>query len=54
MEFIGPPEAGGWIRRMRPLMRRHRRTLVLALLGAVVGMVATVFGPLCCGGSSMT
>ena len=31
---------------MRPLMRRHRRTLVLALIGAVVGMVATVFGPL--------
>ncbi|MDQ1518183.1 MAG: ATP-binding cassette, subfamily bacterial [Actinomycetota bacterium] len=31
---------------MRPLMRRHRRTLVLSLLGAVVGMVATVFGPL--------
>jgi len=31
---------------MRPLMRRHRRTLVLALAGAVVGMVATVFGPL--------
>jgi ATP-binding cassette subfamily B protein len=27
-------------------MRRHRRTLVLALIGAVVGMVATVFGPL--------
>src|SRR5437763_4561612 len=34
------------MRRMRPLMRRHRRTLVLALVGAVVGMVATVFGPL--------
>ena len=31
---------------MRPLMRRHRRTLILALVGAVVGMVATVFGPL--------
>ena len=31
---------------MRPLMRRHRRTLGLALVGAVVGMVATVFGPL--------
>ena len=46
MDFISPPEAGGWIRRMRPLMRRHRRTLVLALAGAVVGMVATVFGPL--------
>jgi ATP-binding cassette subfamily B protein len=27
-------------------MRRHRRTLVVALIGAVVGMVATVFGPL--------
>jgi ATP-binding cassette, subfamily B, bacterial len=27
-------------------MRRHRRTLVLALIGAIVGMVATVFGPL--------
>jgi ATP-binding cassette subfamily B protein len=27
-------------------MRRHRRTLILALVGAVVGMVATVFGPL--------
>ena len=34
------------MRRLRPLMRRHRRTLVLALVGAVVGMVATVFGPL--------
>ena len=34
------------MRRMRPLMRRHRRTMVLALVGAVVGMVATVFGPL--------
>ena len=43
---MDPPEAGGWIRRMRPLMRRHRRTLVLALAGAVVGMVATVVGPL--------
>ncbi|HTC81829.1 MAG TPA: ABC transporter transmembrane domain-containing protein, partial [Acidimicrobiia bacterium] len=46
MSYIAPPEAGGWIRRMRPLMRRHRRTLGLALVGAVVGMVATVFGPL--------
>jgi ATP-binding cassette subfamily B protein len=27
-------------------MKRHRRTMVLALAGAVVGMVATVFGPL--------
>ena len=27
-------------------MRRHQRTLGLALVGAVVGMVATVFGPL--------
>jgi ATP-binding cassette subfamily B protein len=45
-EVILPPEAGGWMRRMRPLMRRHRRTMVLALVGAVVGMVATVFGPL--------
>ncbi|HEV3365043.1 MAG TPA: ABC transporter ATP-binding protein, partial [Acidimicrobiia bacterium] len=27
-------------------MRRHRRTLILSLIGAVVGMVATVFGPL--------
>jgi ATP-binding cassette subfamily B protein len=27
-------------------MKRHRRTMVLALVGAVVGMVATVFGPL--------
>jgi ATP-binding cassette subfamily B protein len=34
------------MRRLGPLMRRHRRTLVLALVGAVVGMVATVFGPL--------
>ena len=34
------------MRRLRPLMRRHRRTLVMALVGAVVGMVATVFGPL--------
>jgi ATP-binding cassette, subfamily B, bacterial len=34
------------MRRMRPLMGRHMRTLVLALTGAVVGMVATVFGPL--------
>src|SRR5947207_4139514 len=46
MDFISPPEAGGWIRPMRPVMRRHRRPLGLALLGAVVGMVATVFGPL--------
>ncbi len=45
-QVILPPEAGGWMRRMRPLMRRHRRTMVLALAGAVVGMVATVFGPL--------
>ncbi|HET9770726.1 MAG TPA: ABC transporter transmembrane domain-containing protein, partial [Acidimicrobiia bacterium] len=45
-DLIAPPEAGGWMRRMRPLMRRHRRTMVLALVGAVVGMVATVFGPL--------
>ncbi len=34
------------MRRLGPLMRRHRRTLILALVGAVVGMVATVFGPL--------
>src|ERR1044072_6205271 len=34
------------MRRVGPLMRRHRRTQVLALVGAVVGMVATVFGPL--------
>ena len=34
------------MRRLGPLMRRHRRTLVIALIGAVVGMVATVFGPL--------
>src|SRR5256714_5184396 len=27
-------------------MRRHRRTMSIALVGAVVGMVATVFGPL--------
>jgi ATP-binding cassette subfamily B protein len=27
-------------------MKRHRRTMVLALVGAVVGMVATVVGPL--------
>ena len=46
LEYIAPAGAGGWMRRMRPLMRRHRRTLLLALAGAVVGMVATVFGPL--------
>jgi ATP-binding cassette, subfamily B, bacterial len=34
------------MRRLGPLMRRHRRTLVISLIGAVVGMVATVFGPL--------
>ena len=34
------------MKRLGPLMRRHRRTMVLALVGAVVGMVATVFGPL--------
>ena len=34
------------MRRLGPLVRRHRRTLILALVGAVVGMVATVFGPL--------
>jgi ATP-binding cassette subfamily B protein len=27
-------------------MRRHRRTLIVALVGAVIGMGATVFGPL--------
>jgi ATP-binding cassette subfamily B protein len=27
-------------------MRRHRRTLIVSMAGAVVGMVATVFGPL--------
>ncbi|HEU5450011.1 MAG TPA: ABC transporter transmembrane domain-containing protein, partial [Acidimicrobiia bacterium] len=46
LPLIAPPEAGGWVRRLGPLMRRHRRTMVLALVGAVVGMVATVFGPL--------
>jgi ATP-binding cassette subfamily B protein len=46
LAVIAPPEAGGWIRRLGPLMRRHRRTLIVALVGAVVGMVATVFGPL--------
>ena len=44
--MIAPPEAGGWLRRLAPLFRRHRRNLTLAFGGSLVGMVATVLGPL--------
>ncbi|HEY3240658.1 MAG TPA: ABC transporter ATP-binding protein, partial [Acidimicrobiia bacterium] len=45
-KLIAPPEAGGWLRRLRPLLRRHRRNLVLSFLGSLVGMGATVLTPL--------
>ncbi|MDQ3947207.1 MAG: ABC transporter ATP-binding protein/permease, partial [Actinomycetota bacterium] len=44
--LIAPPEAGGWLRRLRPLLLRHRRNLVLSFLGSLVGMGATVLTPL--------
>ncbi|MGH9041780.1 MAG: ABC transporter ATP-binding protein [Acidimicrobiia bacterium] len=44
--LIAPPEAGGWLRRLRPLLRRHRRNLALSFVGSVVGMGATVLTPL--------
>jgi ATP-binding cassette subfamily B protein len=45
-KLIAPPEAGGWLRRLRPLLLRHRRNLVLSFLGSLVGMGATVLTPL--------
>ncbi|MGH9002683.1 MAG: ABC transporter ATP-binding protein, partial [Acidimicrobiia bacterium] len=44
--LIAPPEAGGWLRRLRPLLRRHRRNLALSFVGSVIGMGATVVTPL--------
>lgn len=45
-KLIAPPEAGGWLRRLRPLLLRHRRNLVLSFFGSLVGMSATVVTPL--------
>jgi ATP-binding cassette, subfamily B, bacterial len=45
-KLIAPPEAGGWLRRLRPLLFRHRRNLVLSFFGSLVGMGATVITPL--------
>ena len=44
--LIAPPEAGGWLRRLLPLLRRHQRNLALSMASSLVGMAATVLGPL--------
>ena len=44
-QFPGP-EAGGWIRRLAPLLWRHRRKVALALGASITGMVITSVLPL--------
>jgi ATP-binding cassette subfamily B protein len=47
--LIAPPEAGGWLRRLWPLLRRRQRHFALAMGASLVGMGATVLGPLVLG-----
>src|SRR5207248_4417516 len=43
---VAPPGAGGWLRRLGPLFRRHRRGLAISFGAALAGQGATVAGPL--------
>ena len=40
-----PPDAGGWIRRLGPFLRVHRRRVVIAVAASVVGQVVVALTP---------